>query len=172
MNIASQESYKDHVGAILGMATAYMILKQTPRARNQLKRLAKAVWNFEDAEYLERCWLLLADIYVQTGKYDMATELLKRVLQHNRSCMKAYEYMGFIMEKEQSYRDAAYNYEQAWKFSGSTNPMIGYKLAFNYMKARRFVDAIDVCHIVLAKHPEYPRIRKDILDKSRASIRI
>ncbi|XP_071548285.1 tetratricopeptide repeat protein 21B-like [Panulirus ornatus] len=172
MNIASQDSYKDHVGAILGMATAYMILKQTPRARNQLKRLAKAVWNFEDAEYLERCWLLLADIYVQTGKYDMATDLLKRVLQHNRSCMKAYEYMGFIMEKEQSYRDAAYNYEQAWKFSGNTNPMIGYKLAFNYMKARRFVDAIDVCHIVLAKHPEYPRIRKDILDKSRASIRI
>ena len=50
---------------------------QTPRARNQLKRLAKAVWNFEDADYLERCWLLLADIYVQTGKYDMATELLK-----------------------------------------------------------------------------------------------
>lgn len=28
MNIASQDSYKDHVGAILGMATAYMILKQ------------------------------------------------------------------------------------------------------------------------------------------------
>lgn len=49
----------------------------------------------------------------------------QRVLQHNRSCMKAYEYMGFIMEKEQSYRDAAYNYEQAWKFSSNTNPMIG-----------------------------------------------
>ncbi|XP_068223465.1 tetratricopeptide repeat protein 21B-like [Palaemon carinicauda] len=172
MNISSQESYKDLVGPILGMATAYMILKQTPRARNQLKRLGKALWNFEDAEYLERSWLLLADIYVQTGKYDMATDLLKRVLQHNRSCMKAYEYMGFIMEKEQSYRDAAYNYEQAWKFSGNTNPMIGYKLAFNYMKARRFVDAIDVCHVVLSKHPDYPRIRKDILDKSRASIRI
>lgn len=137
MNIASQESYKNHVGAILGMATAYMILKQvrsksavklanyytefillqtvlvvvlivlkwgifilslayieknshnlfdifyqwvcfqTPRARNQLKRVAKSIWNFEDAEYLERCWLLLADIYVQTGKYDMATDLLK-----------------------------------------------------------------------------------------------
>lgn len=48
----------------------------------------------------------------------------------------------------------------------------GYKLAFNYMKAKRYVDAIDVCHTVLNKHPEYPRIRKDILDKSRASIRV
>ena len=28
MDIASTEPYKDHVGAIFGMATAYMILKQ------------------------------------------------------------------------------------------------------------------------------------------------
>ena len=28
MDIASTEAYKDHVGAIFGMATAYMILKQ------------------------------------------------------------------------------------------------------------------------------------------------
>lgn len=28
MKIANQENYKEHVGAILGMATAHMILKQ------------------------------------------------------------------------------------------------------------------------------------------------
>jgi hypothetical protein len=27
--------------------------------------VAKHSWNFEDAESLERCWLLLADIYIQ-----------------------------------------------------------------------------------------------------------
>ena len=26
--------------------------------------------------------------------------------------------------------------------------LTGYKLAFNYMKAKRFVDAIDICHHV------------------------
>ena len=26
--------------------------------------------------------------------------------------------------------------------------LIGYKLGFNYLKAKRFVDAIDVCHKV------------------------
>lgn len=26
--------------------------------------------------------------------------------------------------------------------------MIGYKLAFNYLKGKRYVDAIDVCHKV------------------------
>lgn len=42
-----------------------------------------------------------------------------------QSCCKAYEYMGFIMEKEQSYKDAATNYELAWKYSHQANPAIG-----------------------------------------------
>ncbi|KAK3569226.1 hypothetical protein QTP86_026513 [Hemibagrus guttatus] len=169
IEIANNE--KDHVPALLAMATAYMILKQTPRARNQLKRIAKMNWNIIDADEFEKSWLLLADIYIQSGKYDMAGELLKRCLRHNKSCCKAYEYMGYIMEKEQSFRDAAMNYELAWKYGNQTNPTIGYKLAFNYLKAKRHVDAIDVCHKVLDAHPNYPRIRKDILDKARAALR-
>ncbi|XP_006977219.1 tetratricopeptide repeat protein 21B isoform X1 [Peromyscus maniculatus bairdii] len=164
-------SEKDHIPALLGMATAYMILKQTPKARNQLKRIAKMTWNPIEAEDLEKSWLLLADIYIQSAKYDMAEELLKRCLCHNRSCCKAYEYMGYIMEKEQAYTDAAFNYEMAWKHSNQTNPAVGYKLAFNYLKAKRYVDAIDICHQVLEAHPAYPKIRKDILDKARASLR-
>ncbi|XP_076366451.1 LOW QUALITY PROTEIN: tetratricopeptide repeat protein 21B-like [Tachypleus tridentatus] len=171
MDIAADERHRDQVGAILGMATAYMILKQTPKARNQLKRVAKNSWNFGDAEYLERCWLLLSDIYIQSGKYNMGVDLLRQVLQHNKSCTKAYEYMGFIMEKEQSYKDASQHYEVAWKQSNKANPVIGYKLAFNYMKAKRYVDAIDVSHAVLAKFPNYPKIRKDILEKSRSNLR-
>ena len=46
-----------------------------------------------------------------------------------------------------------------------------YKLAFNYLKAKRHVDAIDVCHKVLQDNPTYPKIRKDILDKARQSLR-
>lgn len=42
-----------------------------------------------------------------------------------QSCCKAYEYMGFIMEKEQSYKDAATNYELAWKYSHQASPAIG-----------------------------------------------
>ncbi|XP_038607045.1 tetratricopeptide repeat protein 21B [Tachyglossus aculeatus] len=164
-------SEKDHIPALLGMATAFMILKQTPRARNQLKRISKMNWNPIDAEEFEKSWLLLADIYIQSAKYDMAGELLKRCLRHNRSCCKAYEYMGYIMEKEQAYKDAAVNYEMAWKYGNQTNPAVGYKLAFNYLKGKRYVDAIDICHKILEAHPSYPKIRKDILDKARASLR-
>jgi len=48
---------------------------------------------------------------------------------------------------------------------------VGFKLAFNYLKAKRYVEAIDVCHKVLQKYPTYPKIRKDILDKARAALR-
>uniref|UniRef100_A0A669Q528 Tetratricopeptide repeat protein 21B n=1 Tax=Phasianus colchicus TaxID=9054 RepID=A0A669Q528_PHACC len=162
---------KDHIPALLGMATAYMILKQTPRARNHLKRVSKMNWNPIDAEEFEKSWLLLADIYIQSSKYDTAGELLKRCLRHNKSCCKAYEYMGYIMEKEQAYKDAAINYEMAWRYGNQSNPTIGYKLAFNYLKGKRYVDAITICHKVLEAHPNYPKIRKEILDKARASLR-
>lgn len=170
MEVSANE--REHVGALYGIAAAYMVLKQTPRARNQLKRIAKNNWTMQDAEDLEKGWLLLADIYIQTGKYDMATELLKRCLQHNRSCCKAHEYLGYIFEKEQSYKDAASSYEMAWKYGNKNNPVIGFKLAFNYLKAKRFVDAIDICHHVLGNHPNYPKIRKEILEKARASLRV
>ena len=45
MEIAAAE--RDHVPALYGMAAAYMVLKQTPRARNQLKRIAKMSWTAE-----------------------------------------------------------------------------------------------------------------------------
>ena len=42
-----------------------------------------------------------------------------------QSCCKAYEYLGFIYEKEQSYKDAANNYEKAWEYSNKSNAVIG-----------------------------------------------
>ena len=48
----------------------------------------------------------------------------------------------------------------------------GYRLAFNYLKARRLVEAIDVCHSVLERHPHYPKIQREIMDKARQGIRV
>ena len=74
----------DSVPLFVGMAIGHTILKQTPRARNQLKRVAKMQWNSEDAEEFEQAWLLLADIYIQAGKFDMAMELLKKCTHYNQ----------------------------------------------------------------------------------------
>ncbi|XP_023557979.1 tetratricopeptide repeat protein 21A isoform X3 [Octodon degus] len=165
------QAEKDSIPALLGIAQACMLLKQIPKARTQLKRLAKAPWTLAEAEDLEKSWLLLADIYSSGGKFDLASELLRRCIQYNKSCYKAYEYMGFIMEKEQSYKDAATNYELAWKYSSRANPAIGFKLAFNYLKDKKFVEAIEVCHKVLREQPSYPKIREEILEKAQRSLR-
>ena len=52
----------------------------------------------------------------QGGKFDLAQEMCKKCLKYNKSCAKAWEGMGQIMEREQSYRDAAEHYEMAGKY--------------------------------------------------------
>uniref|UniRef100_A0A8D2LIR1 Tetratricopeptide repeat domain 21A n=1 Tax=Varanus komodoensis TaxID=61221 RepID=A0A8D2LIR1_VARKO len=147
------QNERDNVPAILAMAQAYMILQHTAKARTQLKRLTKVNWSLTDAEELEKAWILLSDIYCTTGKFDLATEQVKRCLRYNKSCAKAYECLGFIAEKENAYKDAATNYELAWKYSYQANPAVGFKLAFNYLKDKRYVEAIDVCHDVSSSEP-------------------
>ncbi|XP_060525880.1 tetratricopeptide repeat protein 21B-like isoform X2 [Cylas formicarius] len=170
--VAIASHAKENVGAILGMSTAYTLLKQGQRARNQLKRVVKTTWTFEDAEYLERCWLLLADHYIQSGKLEAAHDLVTKVVDHNKACTKAYEYLGFIAEKEHGFKEAATNYQRAWKTGGGSNPGVGYKLAYCLMKGKRYPDAIDAVYEVLKVSPDYPNIKKDILDKCMNNLRV
>jgi|TARA_B100000482_G_scaffold122256_2_gene88396 tetratricopeptide repeat protein 21B len=48
---------------------------------------------------------------------------------------------------------------------------VGFKLAFNYLKAKRHVEAIDVCNKILNLYPDYPKIRKEILEKAMEALR-
>ncbi|RLN88750.1 hypothetical protein BBJ28_00009806 [Nothophytophthora sp. Chile5] len=162
---------RDFVPALLGLATAYMLTKQQPKARNQLKRIAKMPYDQTLADDFERSYLLLADIYINRGKFDLAQELCKRALTHNKSSGKAWELLGLVMEKEQSYIDAAECYQEAWTCEGEASAAIGFKLAFNYLKAKKLVLAVDVCNKVLDQYPDYPKIRKEILEKAYAGFR-
>ena len=81
---ALASEYATEVGPILGMARTYMKLKNTPKARHQLKRVTKFDWRSESAEEFEGAWLLLSYIYINSGKYDLAQDLLKKILQHNK----------------------------------------------------------------------------------------
>ncbi|RLN49385.1 hypothetical protein BBJ29_009436 [Phytophthora kernoviae] len=162
---------RDYVPALLGLAMGYMLTKQQPKARNQLKRIAKMNYDQTLADEFERSYLLLADIYINRGKFDLAQELCKRTLTHNKSSGKAWELLGLVMEKEQSYIDAAECYQEAWTCEGEASAAIGFKLAFNYLKAKKLVLAVDVCHKVLDQYPDYPKIRKEILEKAYAGFR-
>jgi len=165
---------KDYVPALLAMSQGLIIQKQVTKARNQLKRIADLAKKGYSAEFMddfERAWLLLAEIYIQSSKYDLASSLCHLAKDHNRSCGKAWEQLGLIYEKEQAYKDAAIHYEKAWEFCNESSPSVGYRLAFNYLKAKRYVPAINICQQVLKISENYPKIRKDVLDKARGLLR-
>ncbi|XP_034111910.1 tetratricopeptide repeat protein 21B-like isoform X4 [Drosophila nasuta] len=156
---------------VYGIALALVQLKQIQRAKNHLKRIARLSWSYEDAEYLERSWLLLADIYIHANKLEVAESLVDRVLEYNKSCTKAYELAGYIAEKNQSYNNAIKYYENAWKSCGRSKPHIGYKLALSNMKKKEYTNAVNICQQVLKIYPDYTIIRKDILEKCRNNVR-
>lgn len=165
---------KDYVPALMAMSQGLIIQKQVTKARNQLKRiadLAKKGYNPDFMDDFERSWLLLAEIYIQSSKYDLASSLCHLAKDHNRSCGKAWEQLGLIYEKEQAYKDAATHYEKAWEYCNESSPAVGYRLAFNYLKAKRYVAAINISHQVLKTAENYPRIKKDVLDKARGLLR-
>lgn len=75
------------------------------------------------------------------------------------------------MEKLQNHREAIVSYEMVWKLQGHNDPHTGYRLAFGLMKCKRYVDAVDVALKILKKFPEYPKIRKDIIDKCQSHLK-
>jgi tetratricopeptide repeat protein 21B len=165
--IAMLEDDPDYLPAVLGMATGFMVEKNSHKARNLLKRVAKLEPSRHDGEDFSKANLLLAKFYVDKSKFDLAQDLCKRTLNQNKSSSQAWEILGLVMEKEQSYDRAAECYERAWKLEFEASAPVGFKLASCYMKSKppRFVDAMDVCEKVLDQYPDYPRIREEILRK-------
>lgn len=165
------EGNPDYAPALQALATAYMVQKQAPKARNLVKRLLKLPFDSELTDEWVSAHLLMADIHIESGKYDQAAESLNAVLTLDASCARAYEYLGAIAEREVRYAEAAELYERAWKYENEASAPVGYKLAFNYLKASRFVQAIDVCQKILKQFPDYPKLKSEVLDKARAMLR-
>lgn len=171
MALCGNDGSREYVPALLALSNALVLKGEPAKARNNLKRISKMKFDPEYSTEFERSWLMLADIYIEIGKYEFAQELCKKCLQINKSSAKSWEMLGSILEKEQAYKDAADHYEQAWLFTHESNAALGFKLAFNYLKAKRYIEAIDVCHKVLALSADYPKIRKEILAKAREALK-
>jgi cell division FtsZ-interacting protein ZapD len=77
-----------YVFPCLGLSYALQLLKQEAKARNHLKRISKMQYNSEEAEEMEQSYLLLAQSYISQNKNDLAQELCRKCLTHNKSCAK------------------------------------------------------------------------------------
>lgn len=162
--------------AMLALAINKFLLKKQTEGKNLLKMLytKQQTTSGWESEELERAWLHHADTFIGIQKYDQAEEVLRKCLKQNKSCGKAEEFIGMIKEKEQSYVDAANSYYKAFKLSHQKNPVMGYRLAFNYFKAKvyiaiinqRYVDCINICKVILQINPNYPKLQQEILSKA------
>ena len=72
----------------------------------------------------------------------------------------------------QAYEDATDHYSTAWSYQGQSNARIGYRLAFNMLKAKRYTGCVEVCQKVLKRFPKYPKIRSDILERAQGLLRL
>lgn len=168
----TDDAGQDDPYLILAIANAYNIVKQPTRSKNILKRTISSIpWTPEKADGLERCWLEVADGQVSSGRVDAAKELLTKVLNHNNSCSAAYQLLGYLAEKEQNYKNAAQNYDNAWSFGGKSDLSVGYKLAHAYLKLKKYPECIVVCRHILKAHPDYPKLKKEILEKAKTNLR-
>lgn len=79
------------------MAIAFDLLNQPTKAKNQLKRISKMKYDIDYAVEFERSWLMLANIYIQVGKYEFATELCKKCLNNNKSSAKSCKNIIYII---------------------------------------------------------------------------
>lgn len=165
------EKDQDYLPAVLGMATGFMVEKNQHKARNLLKRVAKMEINQHDGDDFGKANLLLAKFFVDKSMYDQAQDLCKRCLSQDKSSSQAWEILGLIMEKEGDHDRAAECYEKAWKLEFEASASTGFKLAFSYLKSKKFIEAIDICEAVLLQYPDYPRIKDEILKKAQNSIR-
>jgi tetratricopeptide repeat protein 21B len=166
------EENRDFVPGILLLATLYMIQENGTKARNSLKTI-KGKKNFNERWSWEfiTSYLLLAKSNVHKGKYDLAEDICKECLRLDSSSVEAWEVLGLIYEKERSFVDAAESYEKAWTLSYYRSPTLGFKLAFNYLKAERYVEAIQVSEKILKEFPNHPTVQTEILNRAWESIR-
>lgn len=161
----------EYVPAILCLAVCKFMSKKASDAKTLLEKLTKINYLPEYSDEFETGWLLLADYYIANSKSKDAELLLDKCLQLNKSLVKAEELMGVIREKDGDFLAAADHYQAAWKMSSNRNASVGFRLAFNYLKTKKFVRCIDICKEVLKNYPEYETIKKDILIKAQKMIR-
>ena len=160
-----------YIPALVAMGLCKFLQGSSSDARNYLKQVIKNQYALEFAESFEKALLLMADYFISVNTFDLAEAELQKVLKHNQSNVKAEELMGLIKEKERAYVDAASHYEKAFEMSSRKNEVVGFRLAFNYLKAERYIDCVDISKEVKKVNPSFPGIQTELIDKARVAIR-
>lgn len=163
------ENNQSYIPAMIAYTVGKQAMSRDSDAKSMLRNFAKFPYTIEYAEEFEKGWLMLAQVFIESDNKDSAAELLQRCLKFNQSCSKAKEMLGTIKESENKFSEACQFYQSAWALSKTAST--GFRLAYSYMKAKKYVQAISITKEILSMYPDYPRIKTEILDKCRSLIR-
>lgn len=183
----SQNSQKGagYVTVLYTLGVLYTQLKNEAKARSSfvngskhiqsVRELGQAAQAAQAALWLDldaavQCNLALADQYLTIGKITNALRSLDAVAALDKIQTVSYELYGLCMEKESAFEDAVRYYESAWLLSRGS-PSVAYRLAYNYMKAAKYGDAVLMCQTALAEWPQFMRLRKEVLYAAEAHVR-
>ncbi|CAL6060904.1 Conserved_hypothetical protein [Hexamita inflata] len=169
-----KDNSKQQTLILYTLGILYTHLKNQPKARSSFQAGAKYN-SFENADWIgvdasAQCSMALADQYMMIGKIANALSSLDEVLKLDKCQVTVYEMYGICMEKEAAFTDAVKHYETAWILSKGS-PSVAYRLAYNYLKANRFRDAVFMCQMALNEWPGFNKLRTEVLFKAEAQLR-
>lgn len=85
---------------------------------------------FVRALKMNKQWSTVGNV-LNTTRYNQKSILIrsinfnKLVIRKKKSCVKAYEFIGSIVEREGSHQEASDNYFKAWTYCNKNQPSIG-----------------------------------------------
>ena len=127
---------KNNVPALLGVGLFNLLQDQKTKFRNILKKIAKFQYSTKTWREFEKTYLILATTYLERKTTGLALDLCKRCLFHNKSCKKALELMGFIMEGMGNHLEAINHYHRYWKLENKSSLPTGSRLALLNLKTK------------------------------------
>lgn len=161
--------------ALVGLARVYYQNGNRSKFHNTLKKVAKLDYDSEHWKEFEWGYLLLATTYFDRKKLDLALDLCKRCLYHNKSCLYAWEVMGLVMEEKQNYLESIQCFLRAknlgvHQVQVRSTVKIDSLLAKLYLKTSQYSKSIDVCTRALQHFPDSPQIT-ELLERNVACLR-
>lgn len=158
------ESLDDRdLNVVIGKCKCYLRLDQQREATKNLNGIINGIPSHQDKSVFVEAFLMMTVISLKENSIDEALKFVERANELDQSCVKAWDLIAQINEKQKKYIDASVALEHAYELTSKNNFAIGYRLALCYMKASQPVRAIKVARQILAKHPNYPRIKEQVL---------
>lgn len=153
----------DDLNITLGKCRCWMRLDQQKDVTRNLNSIIHSVPTTSENACFVEAYLMITQISLKDDSLNEAREYVEKAIELDKSCVKAWEMAAQISEKQKDWASSAFYLEKAWNLTGKNDCNIGYRLCLSYMKAQSPVNAIKVASSVLSRHPNYPKIKEQIL---------